>query len=189
MKKIVLFFSLILFSFSIKAQSLTDLNSQLKLTYNIVGLNFGYETAISKKTTFELSAGLGAGNYVRNNAFIDKEFGASLSLQKFPPFRLRSHFKHIYNREKRLKNNKPLINNSGNYIGLLTTFTTAQNTNEIKNPPNNVILNEIHWGLQRTLGKKWIIDFNLGVGYAVDLDTDLSTFYPALGLSLSYKIF
>lgn len=50
-------------------------------------------------------------------------------------------------------------------------------------------MNEVHWGIQRSLGKKWIFNTHIGLGYARDFKLDSGTLYPAIGIKFSYKLF
>ncbi|MGZ5191843.1 MAG: hypothetical protein ACXWCZ_12590 [Flavisolibacter sp.] len=51
------------------------------------------------------------------------------------------------------------------------------------------MLFNLHWGLQRPVGKRWTFNTHIGVGYATDA-TDLSntggTVYPAMDLRFAY---
>lgn len=55
----------------------------------------------------------------------------------------------------------------------------------------DALLFNIHWGLQRWIGKRWTMNTHFGAGYAVDA-TDLNnsggTIYPALDLKFSYVL-
>ncbi|HBI40630.1 MAG TPA: hypothetical protein DDY16_06745, partial [Tenacibaculum sp.] len=167
-----------------------SLVNQFKVSYNIVSLEFAYEHPLNKKLTLEGAVGLGAGNYIEKNIFNENRIGSSLSFQSFPSIRLRSKLKYIYNREKRFNKNKNIDYNSGNYIGIQSTFTSKQNNvTDITNVANNVLLTEIHWGMQRSLGGKWLFNVNGGFGYANDFISKLGKFYPSIGLEFSYVIF
>ena len=54
-------------------------------------------------------------------------------------------------------------------------------------------MNEVHWGMQRSLGGNWLLNVHFGLGFAKDFDTpkwlDSTTIYPAVGLKFSYVIF
>jgi len=167
----------------------SDLSKQFMITYDILGLEASYEIPLSDKFILDLGIGIGAGNYIKKTILNSNEFGPSLSTKTFPPVRLKSAIKYIYNREKRLKKNKNIVNNSGNYISIQTLFTSGQNVTDIKNPPNNSLLTELTWGIQRSLGGDWLLNFNVGIGYAKDFETNLSKTYPAVGLSFSYILF
>jgi hypothetical protein len=168
----------------------SQLSEQFKLSFNIVSFEAAYELPITNSIGLEAGIGLGAGNYIRSTILNSKELGASLSFKSFPPVRFRTKLKYVYNRDKRLKNGRDISYNSGNYIGIQGTFTTGQsNVTDIKNPPNNVLLTEVHWGLQRSLGGKWLFNVNAGVGYGYDFKNKLGKVYPAVGLEFAYILF
>ena len=103
---------------------------------------------------------------------------------------MKGKLKYTYNKDKRIKKGKNVRCNSGNYIALQSTFSSKQkNVTNIENPPNDTLLTEIHWGMQRSLGGQWLFNVNFGLGYAKDFDTELNQFYPAIGLAFSYVIF
>ncbi|WP_430928102.1 hypothetical protein [Polaribacter marinivivus] len=167
-------------------ENIPILEEQFKVTYNILGIEAAYEFPLSSKFTLDLGLGIGAGYYVNRVGRNTNEFGSSLSFDDFPPLRLKSKLKYIYNREKRFQKNKNLDNNSGNYFALQFLFSNSQNVTNIGNPPNDVLLTEFTWGFQRSLGGKWLIDINLGLGFAQDFDSRLTHFYPGGGLSFTY---
>ncbi len=47
-------------------------------------------------------------------------------------------------------------------------------------------LANVHWGIQRPLSDKWILNAHAGAGYAKDLGSIFGTVYPALELKFSY---
>jgi hypothetical protein len=50
----------------------------------------------------------------------------------------------------------------------------------------NTALMNIHWGMQRPAGTRWIFNTHFGVGYATDLEGFGGTLYPSLDLKFSY---
>lgn len=186
---ILFLLTLLITSVNFAQEESTPLNKQFKLSYTFLGLGADYEFPLNKKITLEVGLGLGAGNYIRKTVLNSNEFGPSISVDAFPPLRFKSRLKYIYNRDKRLKKNKSIVNNSGNYLAFQTLFTTGQNVTNIKTPPNNSLLTEVQWGLQRSLGGNWLFNFYAGVGFARDFETKLGKIYPALGLEFSYILF
>lgn len=171
------------------------LNSQFKLTYNILSIEGSYEIPLNEKFLLEGGIGVGAGSYIRRGILLNnKAFSSSLSFKSFPPLRFRSRLKYIYNREKRAKKkkNNNISLNSGNYIAFQSLLTLKQNNVtdlDEKEIANNVLLTEVQWGLQRHLGGKWLFNFNLGIGYANDFNSKLGIVYPSIGVEFSYVLF
>lgn len=103
---------------------------------------------------------------------------------------MKSEFKYYYNREKRERKGKNNLNNSGNYIAFQTKYNTKIfSLSKTELPLENTLLNEIHWGIQRSLGGNWLFNFHTGLGYTRDLDFSDASIYPALGIKFSYKLF
>ncbi len=158
------------------------LENQLKLEYNLLGFGVSYETPISEKFLIDLGVGFGGG--VDNAESYVWEFNSSLAAY------FKGEVKYMYNREKRLKNGKSIENNTGNYIAFQTKYFTRRFSENINfNPLQRAILNEFHWGLQRSLGGNWLFNVHVGFGFLRNIDEDYNLVSPALGLKFSYKLF
>ena len=180
MKKIIYLFAL-LFVHNLFSQS-NFLENQLKLEYNLLGVGVSYETPISEKFLIDFGAGIGGG--VDNAESYVWDFNSSLAAY------FKGEFKYMYNREKRLKKGKSLENNAGNYIAFQTKYFTRRfSENDIFNPLNRAILNEFHWGLQRSLGVDWLFNFHIGFGFLRNIDEDYNLVSPAIALKFSYRLF
>ncbi|MFL0094687.1 hypothetical protein [Tenacibaculum maritimum] len=131
--------------------------------------------ALNKSILWETGVGIGVGGSIRDRLFV----GGS-----FPVLRLRSRLKYVYNRAKRFQKGKDITYSSGNYIAIQGTFYSKK-----ENIANHLLLTDVVWGIQRSLGGKWLFNVNTGLGYAKDFDTQLSRFYPTLGIVFSYMIF
>lgn len=160
----------------------TGLTSQFKINYYLTGLDASYEIPLNNKFTFEAGAGIGAGSYIRNLPFLEESF--RIDFNTFPVLRLRSKLKYTYNRENRIKKGKSINHNSGNYFALQGTFSSKK-----EDVANNILFSELHWGIQRGLGRNWLFNVNAGVGYAKDFNSKLDRIYPTIGLEFSYIIF
>lgn len=180
--------TIFLVSFSTFSQENTNLKSLFKTDFNFSGLGISYEVPLAKKWTVDLSTGIGASYRVSNG------MEANWIINKAPSAYFKSEFKYIYNREKRFKDGKNNSNNSGNYWAFQTKYTTKRFSEAVgEKPGNNVLMNEVHWGMQRSLGGNWLLNVHFGLGFAKDFDTpkwlDSTTIYPAVGLKFSYVIF
>lgn len=183
MKKTILglFF---LFSFTCFSQDNKDysLLNQGKITFNFFTLEGSYELSLNNKISLETGIGIGAGSFIRNILFVGETL--QINYNTFPVLKFRGKLKYVYNREKRLHKNKNIDFNSGNYIAIQSIFSSKKN-----DVADNIIFNEVHWGIQRSLGGKWLLNVNGGIGYAKDLDTNLDGIYPSVNLEFSYVIF
>jgi hypothetical protein len=94
--------------------------------------------------------------------------------------------KYYYNLAKRTNKGKSTNNNSGNFMGLRVKYSLPVfvDSDEIR---NTFFINGF-WGLQRSLGSKWIFSGQLGAGYALDTDYNFGTIYPALDFKFGYLL-
>ncbi|MFK7833459.1 MAG: hypothetical protein AB8B52_09285 [Winogradskyella sp.] len=150
-----------------------------RVNLGLHGLELTNELPISNSFVWENSIGIGMGSYVLSGA------NYTLILAEPAPY-FTSELKFLYNRNKRFKKNRSALNNSGNYVGLQTKYSFGSDkTFEL----NHTLLTELHWGIQRPLGKRFIFDFHLGFGYLSDFDFNEGAVSPTLGLRFGYKLF
>ena len=182
MKKVFLLITLITISNLFSQEE--SLEKQFKTDFNFLGIGISYEIPLSEKWTVDLSSGVGGGYRIGSG------FSAEWILNSQLAGYLKSEFKYYYNREKRQKKGKKTINNSGNYIAIQTKYNSKRfSLSETDLPLENALLNEIHWGIQRSFDENWLFNLHLGIGYARDLDFKDSSVYPAVGIKFSYKLF
>lgn len=180
MKKLFLIFfsviSIICFSQNSQDQSF---QSFTRLNLGLHGLEVTNELPISKRLIWENSLGIGMGSFVNNNV------NYRLIFDVLVPF-LTSELKLMYNKNKRLEKGRSRLNNSGNYVGLQAKYSFGSSkTFEL----NQTLLTEIHWGIQRPLGKRFIFDLHLGLGYLLDFDSEEGLASPTFGLRFGYLMF
>jgi len=151
-----------------------ELQKQFKIDFNFMGSGVSYEIPLAKKWTVDLSIGIGGGS-TSGNDFV-------WILNSSPALYL------IFNKRRgKVKNN---TNNSGNYLAFQTKYTSKRfSKNKREAPLHNTLLTEIHWGMQRSLGDKWLFNVHFGIGVLRDLDFNDGTLFPALGLKFSYILF
>lgn len=151
-----------------------------KVSLGLQGAEFSYELPLGKSLLLESAAGLGVGMEVDHN-----KSTYSFYLLDPVPF-VSTELKWIYNREKREAKERNNANNAGNYVGLQTKYSFGH--------PNSLALNkalltDIHWGLQRSLGTKFTLNTNIGLGYMYDFDTTYGDVAPVLRLKFGYRLF
>lgn len=170
------------FSYSLKAQTSEDQNlvplGQVNLGFH--GLEVSYELPVSKKMIWENSLGIGMGSNVYGST-IEYVF----SFKQPIPF-LKSELKYLYNLNKRANNGKNIKYNSANYVGLQTKYSFGHAKYY---DVNKTLLAEVHWGLQRSLGGKFMFDTHVGLGYIKDFDTKYDVISPTFGVVFGYKLF
>ncbi len=177
-------------STSLKAQDsesedLHSLNVIPKIEIVLVqGIGSAFEFPVGKSSILEVGAGLGIGYSNISNAetwVVDK-----------PVVYAKGIYKLYYNRKKRLKKNKSISNNSGNYVGSRIKYASNElnttNPNAIVNELQNVVLWDVRWGIQRTIYKRLLFSLSLGVGYGHNLDIDFTFPFYEGDISFAYKL-
>lgn len=163
------------------APKYSSLRSLTKLDLGLQGVGFSYEPRLSNKMTIDLSAGAGGGYNVSE----DRVNYSWSFLQPALYFMVTPKF--YYNRKKRIEKGNKFQNNSGNYLGVRLKYTTGNNTSDYNNSVRPAGLVNVHWGIQRTLSNKWILNAHAGLGYAQDIGSGFGTIlYPALEVKFSY---
>ncbi len=182
MKKLLLIILLSTLGFNAYAQNNDEnnLDNFGKIELGFHGLSFGYELPISNKFVWENALGLGMGMNVENNTAT-----YTIDLVRPVPF-LKSKLKFIYNINKRKEKDRNILNNAGNYIVLQTKYSFgASGANSL----NSAMLTELHWGIQRNLGGRFLFSTHIGLGYLQDFTLDNGILSPTIGLSFGYRIF
>ena len=151
-----------------------------KVSLGLQGAEFSYELPLGKSLLLESAAGLGVGM----EAYKDN-ISYSFYFLDPVPF-VSTQLKWMYNREKREAKEKNNANNAGNYVGLQTKYSFGSNNNLSL---HKVLLSDIHWGLQRSLGTKFTLNTNVGLGYMYDFDTTYGNVAPVLRLKFGYRLF
>lgn len=157
-----------------------ELSHFARINLGLQGLDVSYELPISNQFVWENSLGIGMGSSV-NGSSVEYLFDFS----KPTPY-IKSELKYIYNNEERISKQKRVLNNSGNYIALQTKYSFG-NSNHYK--LNQTLLTEVHWGIQRPLGKRFIFNIHVGLGYIKDFDSENGNLTPSIGLRFGYKLF
>ena len=99
----------------------------------------------------------------------------------------RGQLRYYLNRERRFEKNRSLRNNAGSYIAYQTRFLFNGGIHGY-NVVGKVWHNEIHFGQQLPLGKRFTFRYRLGVGHAFDVDYNNHAIYPAVGFAFGFAI-
>ncbi len=180
--KILLLVALLVFTNLSFAQDdkKAPLNSFARVNLGLHGLEFTYELPVFNNIVWENSFGAGMGSSMLFNGL-----NYTFILNNPTPY-LSSELKYHYNREKRTDKGRSTLNNSGNYIALQSKYSFGDDSDlEL----SKTLLTELHWGIQRPLGKRFIFDLHIGLGYLSDFDFDDGSLSPTFGLRFGYKIF
>lgn len=96
--------------------------------------------------------------------------------------------KYYYNISDRVKRGKNVKNNSGNYIGLEVSYVpgnlTISNYDNMKT--NNVLQFIPTYGIRRNFATNFNYEVKLGLGYGLNLDTNVSGMATNLGVKIGY---
>lgn len=152
----------------------------LKLDLGLQGIGLTYEPRLSDKLTMDISAGAG-GAYDIAESSLTYSF-----ILTHPAFYFSLTPKYFYNKEKRIRKGKNTLLNSGNYIGLRLKYATP--IEKQGDDVRNSFLVNAHWGMQRALGTRWIFNAHAGAGYALDVEYNFGTVYPALDFKFAYVL-
>ena len=176
MKKLLLLFAFLV-SFSVKAQEQpTTAKNLFSVSFLLPGLE--YETAVSNNSTISLRLGTGFG--YASGTYRETEFGIFLNV--------RGQYRYFYNLEKRLRKEKNISNNSGNYFGLHTAFSNGNPIiGEMETVADYSGLVGPVWGIQRVYNSSFKLNLLLGAGYGFN-DLGGSGISPIIGLSLGWLI-
>ena len=155
-----------------------DLTSFFKVEVGFDGISAHSENKLGENLLLDTSAGIG-GSY----EIVDDEFKYAISSMNAAVF-TRLQLRYYINRHKRLTKGRKLTNNAGTFVAIQTKFSLGKSENYDQSV---MWLNDIHIGQQLPLGEKFIFRYHIGVGKAFQLTEDLSSFYPAAGVSFGYK--
>lgn len=182
MKKSYFILFLLIFSSLSFCQEITEDTIQFKylqkIEYNLLGLGVNYEAPLNKVLILDTGLGLNAGYTAGNSINFEKDF-------LNPTFYIKSELKYYYNRPQRIKRGNSTDNNAGSYFAFQTKFSTKR-LFDYEDKLSNVLLNEIHWGIQRTIYENVLFNFHVGLGNIIDFTTKGGSNYASLGVRFSY---
>lgn len=182
--KIIPVILLVALSCSCYAQTDTSktLNTQTKLDIGYGGIGLSYEPKLANSITFDITAGLGG--YCSTSE--DKLYeSVRYNLNPvYPAFYFGLNPKFFYNLKRRADNNKSTAFNSGNYIGLKAKYVSQSISSAVYS--DEILLLNLHWGLQRAIGKSFTVSAFAGAGYAVPVDNQFDVVYPTVDFKFSY---
>jgi hypothetical protein len=183
MNKLPILVFFILFGMSALAQTVAQDSSIKTITMadlGLQGIGFTYEPRLTNQISMELSFGAGAGYGISESSVHYRFYLTD------PAFYFSATPKFYYNRKSRIARGKKYMLNSGDYLGIGFKYNTSGVTSDDRIRQATLI--NLHWGMQRSITERWIVNAHTGVGYATDLDSGFGTIYPAIGLKLSYVL-
>jgi hypothetical protein len=144
------------------------------------GIGIGIERKLATRLLADIGAGIGAryvltpGNLKYRLSIHEPGAYASITTRWY------------YNGTKNKIEDGQSTGNAGNYIGARIKY--VHDLSKIQDY-GSVMLFNIHWGIQRRLANRILINAHIGPGYAIPTHSDTysgNAFYPSIDLKLSY---
>lgn len=182
MKKLSILAVLILFSFSTYAQEQETYSTEKVWRINFLNPGLELELPTGDYSTFSTGLGVGYGG-----SYPDLTWGGSGFVYIIAPF-LDLQQKWFYNINKRIRKDRTVANNSGNFISarLITRGNSiAENINRTSDfdfafGPT--------WGIQRKYGEKFHLLFDIGPQYYMDTEGNGNIFPIMFQLNLGFDL-
>ena len=169
------------------------LQSLTKIDLGLQGIGLSSERRLGRRSIIEFSAGLGGGY-----AITGKDFTYTFNISA-PELYLSINPRFYYNTQKRINSNKSIAGNTGNYFGMRLKYVTedlVKDHDEVYTPKGlitttgpvwDALLLNVHWGLQRPISKRWLVNAHVGPGFSVAAHYfGYNRIYPSLEARLSY---
>lgn len=179
MKLINICFLIYLIPKSVKAQT-EPLQSFLKIEYNIFSLGPGYELRLSNGIIIDASIGIGRSFVLRDP---DRRIAPDLypHLVDFVPYASISPKFYIKRTGiKKLLNSRL---NGGTYIGGKAIYIKESKRYDNTDP---IFKGSVNFGSQAALSNRIFLNYYVGGGGAVNLNTNYRAAFLTLGIELSY---
>jgi len=167
-------FSILISSF-VQAQDNPSVEkNQFKIDFLNPGLTF--EHGLTKKSTLFSEVGLGLSYQYSSN------YGSTFVASPF----IQTEYRYYYNFERRMRKERDVSHNSGNFFGLNAGYTFEPITNNEQNFISNTNLAGIY-GYQRTNKSGFNYGLKFGVGYSISEAND-DAFYPYFDFSIGWVL-
>lgn len=149
------------------------------------GLGLSYEIPTSRRKSFVLSAGLGGGYQINTNG--DRTGYSESNYQ----YNINPDNPSIYGEitRRRYYELNGGRTNTGKYVALSARYTSESLGDVGFDEYNHQAMHlTAHWGKQRRLGTNWVLNYHLGLGYGVNLDSEDGVVYPAVGFRFARNL-
>jgi|GEM_PF-837426 len=160
------------------------LRTVTRIDLGLQGVGISFEVPVSRKYTIEFSGGLGGGYDLSEGSF-SYDWGLLN-----PCAYLSVNGRYYYNRDRRAAKGKSLLLNAGDYFGVRLKYTSPDISDG--GSMSDAVLVNIHWGMQRPIGRKWTINGHAGIGWAYNainsIDPSGGKVYPAAEFKISYAL-
>jgi|GEM_PF-1186551 len=187
-----------LFYFPVR-QDTVRLQNLIKVGASLIdNIYVGSELYIFKDFSVNLEYGIGfSGHSVRK----DNENSNNLRIHYLVDRQFaKVEFKWNYNFHKRHKQWKETAGNSSDYLALQFKYFEGKADTEPVNlfpilfysndgrRPDNILLTDVHWGMQRKMGDIFTLNFFIGLGFIYDFETHLGVATPTIGVKVNCNL-
>ncbi|HTE02428.1 MAG TPA: hypothetical protein VK668_24230 [Mucilaginibacter sp.] len=170
MKKIfyLLLACLFIISVNARAQDTTSYlkAGQLKANLNYLGGSLSYEAKISQSNTLYFDAGIGLGVTYQSTFYTNT---GTTYYQYAWRTALAAEFRHYYHFKYRSDNGKDIANNSSNFFALHSNYIFKPLSSSGNADHSSVVSLMPAWGIQRTIGKNFSFELELGLQASYEL--------------------
>lgn len=160
------------------------LRTVTRIDLGLQGLGISLEVPVGRKYTIEFSGGLGGGYEVSDSSF-SYDWGLLNPCAYFSV-----NGRYYYNRDRRAAKRKSLLLNAGDYFGVRLKYTSPEVTGD--GSMSDAVLVNVHWGMQRPIGRKWTINGHAGIGWGYNAINSIAPgggrVYPAAEFKISYAL-
>ena len=153
------------------------LSNIYKLNAGPEGVSVGFEGRLSPVTTINLELGIG-GNY----SVQEKSYAYQWNFIT-PAYYFSVIPRYYYNIKKRAAKGKKTILNSGEFFGVKLKY--ASDDADLYNAYGSALLVNMHWGLQRAIGKRILFNTYVGVGYVKNNSSNLGMLCPSFDMKFA----
>ncbi len=159
--------------------------AQVKINLNYLGGSVSYEQRVSNSNTVYFDAGIGYGFTYQATYYSDMN-NTSYQYQIKPA--ITAEFRHYYHFKERLAKNRSIANNGANFFTLKTNYIFGPVGLYSSMDHSAVIGVMPGWGIQRTLGKYFTLELELGLQASYETQHAISSRQLTVGPGAVFKI-
>jgi len=183
MRKLITLFTVAMLTISVNGQEFQNPNTEKVWRINFLNPAVELEVPTGNYSTFSSALGIGYGG-----AYPDLEFGGGTGLiYIIAPF-LDLQQKWFYNLNKRVRKDKTVDNNSGNFISLRLITRGNSIADNVNRTSDFDFAVGPTWGIQRKYGESYHLLFDIGPQYYFDTEGNGNIFPIMFQLNLGFDL-
>lgn len=159
--------------------------AQVKINLNYLGGSVSFEQRVSNSNTLYFDAGIGYGFTYQATYYTDIN-NTSYQYQVKPA--ITAEFRHYYHFKERLAKNRAIGNNGANFFTLKTNYIFGPVGSYSGTDRCAVIGVMPGWGIQRTMGKCFTLELELGLQASYETQRYISSRQLTIGPGAVFKI-